>query len=68
MAAELLMVAGRRRVPGEPHPCDSVADESAAAAELRQFVREDGALRPRSRAVPSAERCPVAALQLDVAG
>jgi len=69
MAAELLMVAGRRRVPGgEPHPCASVADESAAAAELRQFVREDGALRPRSRTVPSAERCPVAALRLDVAG
>lgn len=69
MAAELLMVAGRRRAPGvEPHPCASVADASAAAAELRQFVREDGALRPRSRTVPSAERCPVAALQLDVAG
>jgi glucosyl-3-phosphoglycerate synthase len=46
MAAELLVVAERRRSAGEP----------PAAAELRQFVRTDGQAQPVARTVPIAER------------
>jgi glucosyl-3-phosphoglycerate synthase len=50
MAAELLMVADRRR-PGI----------AAAASELRQFVRDEtGKVRPVARPVPVAERPPAA--------
>jgi glucosyl-3-phosphoglycerate synthase len=50
MAAELLMVADRRR-PGL----------AAAASELRQFVRDEtGQVRPVARPVPVAERPPAA--------
>jgi glucosyl-3-phosphoglycerate synthase len=50
MAAELLMVADRRR-PGI----------AAAASELRQFVRDEtGQVRPVARPVPVAERPPAA--------
>lgn len=52
MAAELLMMAERRR-PGELLP---------ATAQLRQFVREDGAVRQVSRPVPSHERPPAASV------
>ena len=48
MAAELLVVAEARRDHPEP-----------PGQELHQFVREDGAVRPRSRAIPSHERPPV---------
>jgi len=69
MAAELLMVAERRRFPSvEVHPGADVSGEPLAAPVLRQFVRANGALRPRARTVPSAERCPVAAVRLEVAG
>ena len=48
MAAELMVVAeARRDHPGTPGP------------ELHQFVREDGQVRPRSRAIPSHERPPI---------
>ena len=48
MAAELLVVAEARRDHPEP-----------PGRELHQFVREDGEVRPRSRAIPSHERPPV---------
>lgn len=65
MAAELLLVAGRRRIPSiEVSPGADMTGEPHPRLELCQFVREDGALRPRSRAVPSAERCPVSLLRL----
>ena len=48
MAAELMVVAeARRDHPGTPR------------RELHQFVREDGQVRPRSRAIPSHERPPI---------
>jgi glucosyl-3-phosphoglycerate synthase len=49
MAAELMLVADRRR-PGVPPPPE--------AADLRQFTRQHGEMRPRVRPVPSAERPP----------
>jgi glucosyl-3-phosphoglycerate synthase len=51
MAAELLLVADRRR--GAPHP---VMPEGPV--RLNQFVRTDGELRQRSRPVPVTERSP----------
>jgi glucosyl-3-phosphoglycerate synthase len=48
MAAELMVVAERRR-PGGREP---------AVAELRQFVRTSGEARPADRPVPVAERPP----------
>ena len=61
MAAELLMVAERRR-PG------AAADEPAAEAVLRQFVRDAaGQPQPVSLPVPVAERPPVRTLR-DPAG
>jgi glucosyl-3-phosphoglycerate synthase len=53
MAAELLVVAQRRR-PGRGAPEDG-------PVTLRQFVRDDGAVRRRDREVPSRERPPAAA-------
>jgi glucosyl-3-phosphoglycerate synthase len=54
MAAELLLVAERRRPAGRPPP----------ASSLRQFVRaDDGSVHQVSRPVPVAERPPVAALK-----
>jgi len=49
MAAELLAVADRRR-PGQHGP---ISD-----ATIEQFVREDGRVLRRSRAVPTYERPP----------
>jgi glucosyl-3-phosphoglycerate synthase len=66
MAAELLLVAERRRVPGVDVQCAGIGDQPGAT-ELRQFVREDGALRAKPRAVPCAERCPVSSLRAGVA-
>jgi glucosyl-3-phosphoglycerate synthase len=52
MAAELMVVASRRRPSG--------ANSLAGAAELRQFVRdESGQARQVSRPIPVAERPPV---------
>jgi glucosyl-3-phosphoglycerate synthase len=50
MAAELLLVADRRRSPHAAPP---------ASANLRQFVRADRDMRQRSRSVPVDERPPV---------
>jgi glucosyl-3-phosphoglycerate synthase len=59
MAAELLVVAGRRRpaAPGSPRE-----DRPATAAELCQFTRVHDRPYPRTRAVPAAERPPVRSL------
>jgi glucosyl-3-phosphoglycerate synthase len=68
MTAELLLAAERRRVPGSGVlPGADVAGGPSAGPELRQFTRQDGMLRPRSRAVPSAERPPVSSLRLGAA-
>jgi len=48
MAAELMVVAEARR----DHP-------ATPGRELHQFVREDGRVRPRARAIPSHERPPI---------
>ena len=55
MAAELLVVAERRRavLPALP---------ASAEPRLQQFTREDGQVRPVDRPVPFAERPPVASL------
>jgi glucosyl-3-phosphoglycerate synthase len=55
MAAELMAVADRRRrATREEQPPEYV--------ELRQFIREDGAMRQRSRPVPLVERPPAKGL------
>jgi glucosyl-3-phosphoglycerate synthase len=54
MAAELLVVAERRR----PQPAGPVPD----SPRLQQFVREGAQVRPVTRAVPVQERPPVADL------
>jgi glucosyl-3-phosphoglycerate synthase len=53
MAAELLLVAERRRGPA-PRP----SAHRGQRVELRQFIRADGELRHRSRPVPVDERPP----------
>ena len=50
MAAELLVVAEARRDRPAPPPGE---------ATLRQFVRENGAARPRFRPIPTRERPPL---------
>jgi len=67
MAAELLLVAERRRVPSAEVVCAGADDQRPAGTGLRQFIREDGVLRPRLRAVPCAERPPVSSLTPSVA-
>ena len=67
MAAELLLVAERRRVPGADVACSRAGEQRPAGTGLRQFIREDGALRARLRAVPCAERPPVSSLTPSVA-
>jgi glucosyl-3-phosphoglycerate synthase len=67
MAAELLLVAERRHIPGADIRCAGPGGQPPAR-ELRQFVREDGTLHPRQRAVPCAERPPASSLRLSVAG
>jgi glucosyl-3-phosphoglycerate synthase len=52
MAAELLVVAEARRDHPEP-----------PGQQLHQFVRENGEVRPRSRAIPSHERPPIATVR-----
>jgi glucosyl-3-phosphoglycerate synthase len=58
MAAELLVVAERRRPAGQP----------PAAAQLRQFIRDGGRAHPVARPVPVAERPPAASLRDAAAG
>jgi glucosyl-3-phosphoglycerate synthase len=67
MAAELLLVAERRRVPSADVACPGAGEQRPAGTGLRQFIREDGALRARLRAVPCAERPPVSSLTPSVA-
>jgi len=66
MAAELLMVAERRR------PVTRVAGAEGESEPdgplLTQFLREDGQVRPVSRPVPTRERPPVAALVSGASG
>jgi glucosyl-3-phosphoglycerate synthase len=60
MAAELLVVAERRR-PAPPVPVHSPCTAPVPAGpHLVQFVREDARVRPVARPVPVAERPPVA--------
>jgi glucosyl-3-phosphoglycerate synthase len=67
MAAELLLVAERRWATSADVPSADVlcagGGQPPAGTVLTQFAREDGALRPRSRPVPSAERPPVSSLR-----
>jgi glucosyl-3-phosphoglycerate synthase len=67
MAAELLLVAERRRGLPRPAPGGGAApdspsghDEREAAdpVRLQQFIRSDGEVRPYSRTVPTHERPP----------
>ena len=53
MAAELLLVADRRR-----EPAATLAVNPRKSVELRQFIRADGEMRQRSRSVPVDERPP----------
>jgi glucosyl-3-phosphoglycerate synthase len=57
MAAELLVVAERRR-PGAVRDEGETGGTPARRVELRQFVRADGEMRQRSRPVPVDERPP----------
>jgi glucosyl-3-phosphoglycerate synthase len=65
MAAELLLVAERRRAL---EPGGQAATDLPDRVELRQFVRIDGELRPRSRPVPVAERPPARSVAGQVEG
>jgi glucosyl-3-phosphoglycerate synthase len=56
MAAELMLVVERRRF------ATFEANETWASTELVQFTRAAGELRPRRRAVPSAERPPASSV------
>ena len=56
MAAELLLVAERRRAV--------TASAAVQPVELRQFVRADGEMRQRSRPVPVAERPPARSVHI----
>jgi glucosyl-3-phosphoglycerate synthase len=58
MAAELLVVAERRRLAGSGGLArgDARATPEPRTMELLQFVREGGELRKRPRLVPTAER------------
>jgi len=59
MAAELLVVAEARRDPPAAPPAD---------ATLRQFVRENGAARPRFRPIPTRERPPLVTVRSAATG
>jgi glucosyl-3-phosphoglycerate synthase len=56
MAAELLLVAERRR--GTPGPAGDGVGGPGHPARLHQFVRSNGEVRPYSRPVPTHERPP----------
>jgi glucosyl-3-phosphoglycerate synthase len=67
MAAELLLVAERRRTHGSGASADGIPGP-LAVPELCQFARQDGVLQPRTRLVPAAERPAISSLRLGVAG
>ncbi len=56
MAAELLLVAERRR--GTPRPAGDGPPGGEHPARLQQFIRSAGEVRPYSRTVPTHERPP----------
>jgi len=58
MAAELLLVAERRRAGTGPQLSNGPSSNSEAPVYLRQFMRVNGEMRQRSRPVPVAERPP----------
>jgi glucosyl-3-phosphoglycerate synthase len=62
MAAELLLVADRRRDGSRPAPPDAAAlpgpGETAGPVQLHQFIRSGGQTQPCSRPVPVTERPP----------
>ncbi|HEX3964467.1 MAG TPA: hypothetical protein VHZ03_48760 [Trebonia sp.] len=62
MAAELLLVAERRRAPSADALRAGPGERRSAKTELCQFTRQDGALRPVLRPVPSEERDPARSL------
>jgi glucosyl-3-phosphoglycerate synthase len=65
MAAELLLVAERRRLPGPDRPAQTAgpAGHPPATTWLRQFVRDDrGQVQPVTRPVPVTERPPAASV------
>jgi glucosyl-3-phosphoglycerate synthase len=76
MAAELLLVAERRRadtgqaaMTGQPAVTGQPAARRGPSpgqqpVELRQFVRADGEMRQRSRPVPVAERPPARSIRI----
>jgi glucosyl-3-phosphoglycerate synthase len=53
MAAELMLVADRRRRPGPGQR------EATVPVRLHQFIRSDGQMRSQARTVPTHERPPV---------
>ena len=64
MAAELLLVAERRRLASGPsQPDRQDRQDDRGQVELRQFVRVGGEMRQRSRPVPVAERPPLCSLE-----
>jgi glucosyl-3-phosphoglycerate synthase len=69
MAAELLLVAERRRLAESRGLIQGEAHETTAlgTTELLQFVREDGELRRRPRPVPAVERPPARSVRASVA-
>jgi glucosyl-3-phosphoglycerate synthase len=65
MAAELMLVAERRRLATAPQPAQPdqpTQPGQPAQPELRQFVRVNGEMRQRARPVPVAERPPARSL------
>lgn len=71
MAAELLLVAERRRLALHGVQQDGGPggrDGEDAPVELRQFVRVNGEMRQRARQVPAAERPPVSSLETKGSG
>jgi glucosyl-3-phosphoglycerate synthase len=60
MAAELMVVAQRRRAGGEQPGREQPGDGPVV---LRQFVRDGGGARPRDREVPVRERPPAAGVR-----
>jgi glucosyl-3-phosphoglycerate synthase len=67
MAAELLLVAERRRGASRLDPSDGTTEQGRRAAAdpvlLRQFVRSGDAMRQRERPVPTHERPPAATVK-----
>jgi len=68
MAAELMLVAERRRTAIQSASARAPAAQPGQSThqqpiELRQFVRADGEMRPRSRPIPVHERPPARSIR-----